>query len=64
MLIVCVEEGWRGGGGLIREGGLIEDLWYSLTGTLGGTQYCNTVRKIGKYRDNVSKIDEIPVPHL
>ena len=26
-------------------------------GTLGGTQYRNTVRKIGKYRNTVSKID-------
>ena len=33
-------------------------------GTLGGTQYRNTVRKIGKYRNTVSKIDEIPIPHL
>ena len=29
-----------------------------------GTQYRNTVRKIGKYRNTVSKIDEIPIPHL
>ena len=27
-------------------------------------QYCNTVRKIGKYQNTVSKIDEIPIPHL
>ena len=33
-------------------------------GTLGGTQYRNTVRKIGKYRNTVSKIDEIPIPYL
>ena len=33
-----------------------------LRGTLGDTQYHNTVRKIGKYRNTgtVSKIDEIP----
>ena len=30
----------------------------------GGTQYRNTVRKIGKYRNTVSKIDEIPIPHF
>ena len=35
-----------------------------LGGTLVGTQYRNTVRKIGKYRNTVSKIDEIPIPHL
>ena len=29
-------------------------------GTLGGTQYYNTVRKIGKYWNTMSKIDEIP----
>ena len=28
------------------------------------TQYRNTVRKIGIYRNTVSKIDEIPIPHL
>ena len=33
-------------------------------GTLGGTQYRNTVRKIGKSRNTVSKMDEIPTPHL
>ena len=33
-------------------------------GTLGGTQYRNTLRKIGKYRNTVSKIDEIPTRHL
>ena len=33
-------------------------------GDIGGTQYCNTVTKIGKYQNNVSKIDEIPVTHL
>ena len=32
--------------------------------TLWGIQYRNTVRKIGKYRNTVSKIDEIPIPHL
>ena len=26
-------------------------------GTLGGTQYCNTVQKNGKYRNTASKID-------
>ena len=31
---------------------------------IGGYQYRNTVRKVGKYRNTVSKIDEIPVPHL
>ena len=31
-------------------------------GTLGGTQYRNTVRKIGKYRNTLLKIDEIPIP--
>ena len=34
-----------------------------MRGTLGGTQYRNAVRKIGKYRNFVSKI-EIPIPHL
>ena len=33
-------------------------------GTLVGTQYRKTVRKIGKYRNTVSKIDKIPIPHL
>ena len=33
-------------------------------GTLGGTQYRNTARKIDKSRNTVSKIDEIPIPHL
>ena len=33
-------------------------------GALGGTQYRKTVRKIGKYRNTVSKIDEIPILHL
>ena len=33
-------------------------------GTLGGTQYRNTLRKIGKYRNTESKIDEIPTSHL
>ena len=33
-------------------------------GTLRGYPIpCNTVRKIGKYRNTVSKIDEIPMPH-
>ena len=31
---------------------------------MGGTQYRNAVRKIAKYRNTVSKIDEIPIPHL
>ena len=30
----------------------------------GGDQYRKTVRKIGKNRNTVSKIDEIPIPHL
>ena len=33
-------------------------------GTLGGAQYRNTVRKVGKYQNPVSKIDEIPILHL
>ena len=33
-------------------------------GALGGTEYRNTVRKIGKYRNSVSKIYEIPIPQL
>ena len=33
-------------------------------GHWGGTQYRNTERKIVKYRNTVSKIDEIPIPHL
>ena len=33
-------------------------------GTLGGTQYRITVRKIGKYRNTVSKMNEISIPHL
>ena len=28
----------------------------------GGTQYRNIARKIGKYRNTVSKIDEVPIP--
>ena len=32
--------------------------------TLGGTQHHNTARKIGKYRNTVSTIDEITMPHL
>ena len=27
----------------------------------GGTQYCNTVRKIGKYRNTMQKIGEVPI---
>ena len=34
-----------------------------LRGTLGGTQYHNNVRKIGKYQNTVSKIDKIPITH-
>ena len=33
-------------------------------GTLQGTQYGNTARKVAKYRNTVSKIDEIPIPCL
>ena len=36
-----------------------EGIW----GGGGGTQYRNTVRKIGKYRNTVLKIDEIPRHH-
>ena len=32
--------------------------------TLGDTQYRNAVRKICKYRNTASKMDEIPIPHL
>ena len=32
-------------------------------GALRGTQYSNTIRKIGKYRNTVSKMHEIPIPH-
>ena len=35
-----------------------------LRGTLGGTQYRNTVRKNGKYRNTTSKIVQIPIPHI
>ena len=35
-----------------------------LRGTLGDTQYRNTVRKTGKYQNSVSKMDEIPIPLL
>ena len=35
----------------------------SFEGDIVGTQYRNTVRKIGKYRNTVSKMDEIPIPH-
>ena len=28
-------------------------------GTLGGIQYCNTVRKIDKYQNTLSKVDKI-----
>ena len=30
----------------------------------GGGGLPNTVRKIGKYRNTVSKVDEIPILHL
>ena len=30
----------------------------------GGAQYCNTVRKVGKYQNPESKIDEILILHL
>ena len=30
----------------------------------GGTQVPNTVRRNGKYRNTVSKMNEIPIPHL
>lgn len=34
--------------------------WYIFRrGTLGSTQYCNTLRKIGNYQSTVSKIDKI-----
>ena len=33
-------------------------------GTLGGTQYRNAARKTGKYRNAVSKLDEIPIPNF
>ena len=33
-------------------------------GTLGCSQYRNTVRKVGKYQNPESKIDEIPILHL
>ena len=32
-----------------------------MRGTLGDTQYPNTLRKIGRHRNTVSKIDEIPM---
>ena len=35
---------------------LLEDDDYIKRGTLGGTQYRNTVRKNGKYRNTASKI--------
>ena len=33
-------------------------------GTLRGAQYRNTVRKVGKYQNPESKIDEILILHL
>ena len=30
----------------------------------GVTQYCNTIRKSGKYQNTVQKIGEVPIPHL
>ena len=33
-------------------------------GHLGGTQYRNTVRKNGKYRNTAWKIVQIPIPHF
>ena len=42
---------------------LLERLVEGDMGGGGGTQYSNTVTKIGKYRNTVS-IDEIPIPHL
>ena len=32
--------------------------------TLEGTQYRNTLGKIGKCQDTVLKINKIPIPHL
>ena len=37
---------------------------YLTEGDIGGTQYRNTVRKIGKYQNIESKIDKIPIPHV
>ena len=44
-----------------------ENVFYKegdIMGGGGGDQYRNTVRKIGKYRNTVLKIDEIPIPHF
>ena len=30
----------------------------------GGVTQCRTVRKIGKYWNTMSKINEMPIPHL
>ena len=38
--------------------------FFLMRGRVGGTQYRNAVRKIGKYANFVSKIDEIPILHL
>ena len=53
----------------LSKAGLDCNLWPKMyrqirRGTLGDAQYCNTVRKIGKYRNTVLKIDEIQIPHL
>ena len=48
----------------------MREIWENVfirRGTWGGggcNQYLNTVRKIGKYRRTVSKIDEIPIAHF
>ena len=34
----------------------VEELWATTRGTLGGSQYRNTVRKNGKYRNTASQI--------
>ena len=38
--------------------------WLVTEGTLGGTQYRNTVRKNGKNRNTAWKIIQIPIPHI
>ena len=37
--------------------------WGFARGTLGGTQYRNTVRKNGKHRNTSRKIFQTPIPH-